>query len=114
MDDTGIPIVAQIKIKLSLMSEPAANFMESVDVDVSRLDGVLLGTSGHVDNAVSVVHVGSRAIRTLGTCDTPLGQALQLIVKLMDSIADVSCAYLTSHIYQWGNLTVVANRRIRY
>jgi hypothetical protein len=95
-----MPIVAQIKIKLSLMSEPAAGFMESVDVDVSRLDDVLLGTSGHVDNAASVAHVGSGAIRTLGTCVTPLGQALQLMVKLMDSIADVSCSYITFDICQ--------------
>jgi hypothetical protein len=74
-DDTGMPIVAQIKIKLSLVSEPAPGFMDGVDADVAHLDGVLVGTSAHVDNAVS-------------------------IVKLMDSIADVSCSYTMFDICQ--------------
>jgi hypothetical protein len=93
-DNAGIPIVAQIKVKLSVMSEsePAADFMKTVDEDVARLDGVFASTSGHIDNSVSVAQAGSEAIQMLGTCVTPLGQALQLIVKFMDSIADVSCA----------------------
>ena len=69
--------------------------MDSIDVDVSRLDGVLASPSGNIDNSVSVAQAGSEAMQMLGTCVTPLGQALQLIVKFMDSIADVSCAYPT-------------------
>jgi hypothetical protein len=65
--------------------------MHSVDADVARLDGntVLPSASDHVDTVVSVTQTSSIVVQTLGSWVGPLGQALQLIVKIMDNIADV-------------------------
>jgi hypothetical protein len=88
MDERGDPIVLHIKMKLSLISESPEVFMRSVDADMARLDGntVLPSASDHVD---TVTQTSTAVLQTLGNCVGPLGQALQLIVKIMDNFADV-------------------------
>jgi hypothetical protein len=90
-DENGAAIIPRIKITLSLISESPEAFMHSVDADVARLDGsnVIPGASGHLETTLSVAQTGSVSVQALGNCVAPLGQALQLIVKVMDSIADV-------------------------
>ena len=72
-DATGTRIPSQIKIQLSLVSDPENDnfntFMENVDADVSRLDGT----------------VASASISSLG-------MALTLTKNIMDIAADV-CHY---------------------
>lgn len=94
-DENGAIIAARIKIKLCLVSEPEQGFMQRVDADMSRLDGntILANVSGHIDATTSVAQTGIEVASTLGTCIAPLGQALQLIVRFMDGIADV-CFYI--------------------
>jgi len=86
VDETGTKVAA-IKVKLCLVSEPEQYFMKRVDADLAHFkdSGVLAGISGHV---VSVAQTGDVAAQTLSPCIVPLGQALQLIVKFMDGIAD--------------------------
>lgn len=76
MNETAA-VGARIKVKLRLVSEPEKDFMEGVDAEMSRLDG---------NPILAVV-----SAQTLSTCIGPLGQALQLIVKFMNGIADVCC-----------------------
>jgi hypothetical protein len=82
-----VPIQARVKIKLSLIEDFAKAIMEGVDANLLRLsESRLLATGlGGIDMASS----GYGAVETLGTYVTPLGQALQLIVKIVDNIADV-------------------------
>ena len=65
-DKTGSAITPKIKIKLFLVSEPGETFMESVDADISRLDGAVASTP-----------------------ISALGKALQLTKSIMDIVADV-------------------------
>jgi hypothetical protein len=91
MDENGRAIPSRIKMKLSLISESPEVFMESVDADVARLDGngILPIASDHIQAAASVGQTSGAVVQTLGNCVGPLGQALQLIVKIMDNVADV-------------------------
>ena len=73
-DKTGAAITYEIKIELSLVSEPGETFMKRVAADISRLDGV----------------IGSVPISTLG-------KALQLTKSIMDNVADV-CYYKLSDL----------------
>jgi hypothetical protein len=81
-----VPIQACIKIKLSLIEDFRKAIMDGVDASLPRLsENRLLATGlGGIDMASS----GYVAVETLGTYVTPLGQALQLIVKIVDNIAD--------------------------
>lgn len=90
-DEAGATVVAGIKVELHLISEPAKDFMLGVDANVARLNGTGMAdaASTNIDSATSWLHSGSGAAQTIGTCIAPLGQVLQLFVKLMDSIADV-------------------------
>ena len=72
-DKTGTAITSQIKITLSLASDPDDNletFMASVDAGVSHLD-------------ISSISAGISA----------LGMAVQLMKNIMDEIANVSHRY---------------------
>ena len=73
-DKTGAAITPEIKIELSLVSEPGETFMERVAADILRLDGV----------------IGSVPISTLG-------KALQLTKSIMDNAANV-CYYKLSDL----------------
>jgi hypothetical protein len=62
--------------------------MQGVDSAMPRL-----GEHGIVDQVSGVINVSmtvNEDVQTSGTCIAPLGQALQLIVKIMDNVADVS------------------------
>jgi hypothetical protein len=98
-DKVGSPVQAHIKIKLSLLANFAEAIMQGVDARLPRLnENKLLSTlSGGIDAATSSAPVGYDAVQTLGTYITPLGQALQLIVKIMDNVADVG--FPTLYIY---------------
>ena len=91
-DKTGTPILAHIKIKLSLIADFAKAVMQSVDASLPRLNEnkQLAAVSAGIAVAASSASTGYDAVQTLGTYITPLGQALQLIVKIMDNVADVS------------------------
>ena len=62
--------------------------MQSVDSAIPRLGGhsVVDQVSGVVNASVTAYD----GAQTCGICIAPLGQALQLIVKIMDNVADVS------------------------
>jgi hypothetical protein len=89
-DETGTPVAAHINIELRLVSGPEPDFMKRVDADIARLDSSsLANVSGHIDATTTVAQAGSSVAQTLGTCIGPLGRALQLMVKFMDSVEDV-------------------------
>ena len=81
--------------------------MQGVDSAIPRLGGhsVVGQVSGVVNASVTAYDDG----QTCGTCIASLGQALQLIVKIMDSVADVSY----HHSYKIL-LTIMARRHIPY
>jgi hypothetical protein len=84
--DTLIP--TRIIIKLALVSDFAQEIMQGVDSAIPKL-----GEHGIVDQVSGVLNISATAnedAQTLSTCIAPLGQALQLIVKIMDNVADVS------------------------
>ena len=114
VDENGAAIIPRIKIKLALISEGPEVFMTSIDADVARLDGnsALAGASGDIDTAISVAEASSAAVQTLGNCVRPLGQALQLIVKIMDSIADVRQP--SSEICCYADSATLMSRHILY
>lgn len=99
-DKAGSSVRAHIKIKLSLLADFAKAIMQGIDASLPRLnEGRLLSTlSGGVNLATSPAPVEYDAVQTLGTYITPLGQALQLIVKIMDNVADVSFPILYIYI----------------
>jgi len=73
--------------------------MCSVDADIAHLNGsnIIPGASGHLETTLFVAQTSSVSVQALGNCVVPLGQALQLIVKVMDSIADVRyCSFFQS------------------
>ena len=89
--------------------------MRSVDADVARLDGnsVLPDVSDHIQTAGSVAQTSGAVIQTFGNCIGPLGQALQLIVKIMDNIADV-CLCPSSKTCWNTDSAVTVGRHIPY
>ena len=90
MDGDGAPIRSGLRMRLSLISESPKVFMETVDADIARLNSSRLAdASGNINAAISVAQTGTGVVQILGNCVRPLGQTLQLIVKIMDSIADV-------------------------
>jgi len=90
-DANGDAIASPIKMKLSLIAESPEVFMQSVDADVARLDdnSILPSASDHIQVAVSMAQTSGAVVQALGNCVRPLGQALQLIVKIMEYVADV-------------------------
>jgi len=90
-DANGDVIASRIKMKLSLISESPEVFMQSVDADIARLHGnsILPSASDQIQAAASVAQTSNAVVQTSGNCVRPLGQALQLIVKIMDNVADV-------------------------
>lgn len=81
-----------ITANLSLSSDHAKVIMEGVDAHLAALDGnsVLNQFSDTLGSAGSAVASLQSAVQNLGNVITPFGQALQLMVKIGDSIADVS------------------------
>jgi hypothetical protein len=114
-DENGRAIPSRIKMKLSLISESPGVFMESVDADVARLDGngILPIASNHIQAAASVAQISGAVVQTLGNCVGPLGQALQLIVKIMDNVADV-CLCSSSKTCWNADSAVMVGRHIPY
>ena len=81
-----------ITAHLSLSSDHAKVIMEGVDARLAALDGnsVLSQVSDTLGSAGSAATSLQSAVQNLGNVITPFGQALQLMVKIGDSIADVS------------------------
>jgi hypothetical protein len=87
----GDAIASRIKMKLFLISESPEVFMQSVDANIAHLDDntILPSASDHIQAAASVAQTSNAVVQTFGNCVRPLRQALQLIVKIMDNVADV-------------------------
>jgi hypothetical protein len=62
--------------------------MQGVDTAISQLGGT--GVVGQVVGAVNMSTTAYEDAQMLGSYAAPLGQVLQSIVKIMDSVADVS------------------------
>lgn len=91
-DDKDRTVLAGLKFKLSVISEPAIDFMRRVDDDIERLRENHLLTSAlgkNVDTTAAVVRTNNGAAKVLGSCIVPLGKTLQLVVKVMDGVSAV-------------------------
>jgi hypothetical protein len=62
--------------------------MQGVDSAIPRLGGH--GVVGQVSGVINASVTAYDDAQTAGTCIAPLGQALQLIVKIMDNVPNVS------------------------
>ena len=83
----GGTLSTTIMINFSLETNAAQTIMGEIEKDLSRI-----GPSERVDLAqkgVDLVNQGSSVVNTVSTYIEPLGTALQVIVAIMDSIADV-------------------------
>lgn len=91
-DSIGASIGPSIRMTLSLVTGPQDSFMKMVDADISRLEVTPLFSreSEEIDATVRFAQNGTVTAQTISPCIAPLGQALQGIVKLVDSLADVT------------------------
>ena len=83
----GGTLSTTIMINFSLEANAAQTIMGEIEKDLSRI-----GPSEIVDLAqrgVDLANQGSSVLNTFSTHIEPLGTALQAIVAIMDSIADV-------------------------
>jgi hypothetical protein len=83
----GGTLSTTITIDFSLETNAAQTIMDDIEKDLSGIrpsDMV-----GLAQKTVGLANQGYGVVDTLGTCIEPLGNALQAIVKIMDSIADV-------------------------
>lgn len=75
-DGNGTAVGPHMRVILHLISEPEQRFMSSVEADVARLSvGSISNTSGNIDTAIAVAHMGGETAQALGNCVAPLGQA---------------------------------------
>ncbi|KAH7903272.1 hypothetical protein BJ138DRAFT_171728 [Hygrophoropsis aurantiaca] len=86
----GSPSSSSITMKISLDSNTAKRIMEEVDANLARLNGntAVNKASDAIDKAVSTAPAAYDAAQTLGTVVTPLGQALSVLVKVVDNFSD--------------------------
>jgi hypothetical protein len=83
----GRPLSTTITINFSLETNAAQKIMDGIENDLSGI-----GQSKMMDLAqknVDLANQGYGVVDTLSTCIEPLGNALQAMAKIMDSIADV-------------------------
>ena len=82
-----------ITTHLSLSSDHAKSIMEGVDARLAALDRNSKVSDALNDVGYAATNLQSTA-QNLGNVITPFGQALQLLVKIGDSIADVCGLFL--------------------
>ncbi|THH13086.1 hypothetical protein EW146_g7087 [Bondarzewia mesenterica] len=89
-DDTGAKIQTQIKIQLSLVLDSVQDTMERIKHATSRLDdsNVVTTISGTIDAGASAAQTGYEAAQALGSCVKPLGQALEVMARLLQTFSD--------------------------
>ncbi|THH11967.1 hypothetical protein EW146_g7869, partial [Bondarzewia mesenterica] len=89
-DDTGAKIQTQIKMQFSLVSDSVKDTMGRIKHATSRLDdsNVLTTISGTIDAGASAAQTGYEAGQALGSCVKPLGQALEVMARLLQTFSD--------------------------
>jgi hypothetical protein len=83
----GGPLSTTITINFSLETNAAQTIMDGIENDLSGIR-----QSKMMDLAqknIDLANQGYGVVDTLSTCIEPLGNALQAMAKIMDSIADV-------------------------
>ena len=101
-DSKGTATGACMKVDLSLETEPEKDFMAEVDAHITHLDGTkpLQAAADSIGFATAIASSSASGVKTLGTCVKPLGQALQVLVKLMDGISEVRSVLLSGLVKQ--------------
>jgi hypothetical protein len=95
-DLKGRPISTTITINFSLETNVAQTIMDGIKNDLSGI--CQSKTMDLAQKNVDLANQGSGTVDTLSTCIEPLGNTLQAMAKIMDSIADVGARCFLDHL----------------